>query len=121
MRAVAIATRPQTLYGIADSPAGLAAWILDHDAKSYELIARVFDGHPAGLTRDDVLDNITLSWLTNTAISSARLYWENKDRLLSAVNVSIPAAVSVSRGNLSSASELDGARVSQADLFQRGR
>ena len=70
--------RPQTLYGIADSPVGLAAWMLDHDARSYELIARVFDGQPEGLTRDDVLDNITLYWLTNTAISSARLYWENK-------------------------------------------
>ena len=71
-------SRPQTLYGIADSPVGLAAWILDHDARSLELIARVFDGQPEGLTRDDVLDNITLYWLTNTAISSARLYWENK-------------------------------------------
>ena len=70
--------RPQTLYGIADSPVGLAAYFLDHDARSYALIARVFDGQPEGLTRDDVLDNITLTWLTNTAISSARLYWENK-------------------------------------------
>ena len=70
--------RPQTLYGIADSPVGLAAYLLDHDARSYELISRVFDGQPEGLTRDDVLDNITLTWLTNTAISSARLYWENK-------------------------------------------
>jgi len=70
--------RPQTLCGIADSPVGLAAYLLDHDARSYELIARVFDGHLEGLTRDDVLDNITLTWLTNTAISSARLYWENK-------------------------------------------
>ena len=70
--------RPQTLYAIADSPIGLAAWMLDHDARSYELIARVFDGQPEGLTRDDILDNITLYWLTNTAVSSARLYWENK-------------------------------------------
>ena len=61
--------RPQTLYGIADSPVGLAAYFLDHDARSYELIARVFDGAAEGLTRDDVLDNITLTWLTNTAIS----------------------------------------------------
>ena len=74
--ALEMGTRPQTLYGIADSPVGLAAWILDHDTGSYELIARVFDGHAEGLTRDDVLDNITLYWLTNTAISSARLYWE---------------------------------------------
>jgi pimeloyl-ACP methyl ester carboxylesterase len=93
--AIAMATRPQTPYGIVDSPAGLAGWILDHDVKSYELIAVVFDGHPAGLTRDDVLDNITLYWLTNAAISSARLYWENEDRLLSAVNLSIPTAVTV--------------------------
>ena len=71
-----MALRPQTLYGIADSPVGLAAWILDHDARSYELIARVFDGEAEGLTRDDILDNITLYWLTNTAISSARLYWD---------------------------------------------
>ena len=70
--------RPQTLYAIADSPVGLAAWMLDHDARSYELIARVFDGEPEGLTRDDILDNVTLYWLTNTAVSSARLYWESK-------------------------------------------
>ena len=70
--------RPQTLYGIADSPVGLAAYFLDHDARSYELIARVFDGQSEGLTRDDVLDNITLTWLTNTAVSGGRLYWENK-------------------------------------------
>jgi pimeloyl-ACP methyl ester carboxylesterase len=68
--------RPQTLYAIADSPVGLAAWILDHDIQSYELMVRVFDGKSEGLTRDDILDNITLYWLTNTAISSARLYWE---------------------------------------------
>ena len=72
-----MALRPQTLYGIVDSPAGLAAWILDHDADSYALIARSFDGEPEGLTRDDILDNITFYWLTNTAISSARLYWEH--------------------------------------------
>jgi pimeloyl-ACP methyl ester carboxylesterase len=88
-------TRPQTLYGIADSPVGLAAWILDHDIRSYELIARVFDGRPEGLTRDDVLDNITLYWLTNTAISSARLYWENKLSFVTPKNVAIPVAVSV--------------------------
>jgi pimeloyl-ACP methyl ester carboxylesterase len=71
--------RPQTLYGLADSPVGLAAWILDHDIQSYELIARVFDGAQEGLTRDDILDNVTLYWLTNTAVSSARLYWENRN------------------------------------------
>jgi len=70
--------RPQTLYGIADSPVGLAAYFLDHDAWSYALISRVFSGEAAGLTRDDVLDNITITWLTNTAISGARLYWESK-------------------------------------------
>jgi pimeloyl-ACP methyl ester carboxylesterase len=68
--------RPQTLYGIADSPVGLAAYFLDHDARSYEMIARVFAGGTEGLTRDDVLDNITITWLTNTALSGARLYWE---------------------------------------------
>ena len=88
-------TRPQTLYGIADSPVGLAAWLLDHDTGSYELIARVFDGTSEGLTRDDILDNITLYWLTNTAISSARLYWENKLPFFTPKNVAIPVAVSV--------------------------
>src|SRR5437879_6292986 len=86
--------RPQTLYGIADSPVGLAAYFLDHDAWSYALISRVFSGEAAGLTRDDVLDNITLTWLTNTAISGARLYWENKFGFFSVKGVSIPAAVS---------------------------
>ena len=74
--AIEMTNRPQTLYGIADSPVGLAAWMLDHDIRSYELIARVFDGKAEGLTRDDILDNVTLYWLTNTAISSARLYWD---------------------------------------------
>jgi len=86
--------RPQTLCGIADSPVGLAAYLLDHDARSYELIARVFDGHLEGLTRDDVLDNITLTWLTNTAISSARLYWDNKLSFFNVKGVSIPVAMS---------------------------
>jgi len=69
--------RPQTLYGIADSPVGLAAYFLDHDARSYELITRVFEGKSEGLMRDDILDNITIAWLTNTALSGARLYWKN--------------------------------------------
>jgi len=86
---------PQTLYGIADSPVGLAAWIIDHDIRSYELIARVFDGQSEGLTRDDVLDNITHYWLTNTAVSSARLYWENKLSFVAPKNVAVPVAVSV--------------------------
>jgi pimeloyl-ACP methyl ester carboxylesterase len=86
--------RPQTLYGIADSPVGLAAYFLDHDAWSYALISRVFAGEAAGLTRDDVLDNITIAWLTNTAISAARLYWENKFSFFNVKGVSIPVAVS---------------------------
>jgi pimeloyl-ACP methyl ester carboxylesterase len=85
---------PQTLYGIADSPIGLAAYLLDHDAWSYELIARAFDGHPGGLSRDDVLDNITLTWLTNTGVSSGRLYWENKYSFFNVKGVSVPTAVS---------------------------
>jgi pimeloyl-ACP methyl ester carboxylesterase len=87
--------RPQTMYGLADSPVGLAAYLLDHDARSYALIARVFAGQPEGLTRDDILDNITLFWLTNTAISSARLYWENKFSYFNAKNVNVPVAASV--------------------------
>ena len=75
--AIEMNNRPQTLYGIVDSPVGLAAWMIDHDARSQEMIARVFDGKPEGLSQDDVLDNVTLYWLTNTAISSARLYWDN--------------------------------------------
>jgi pimeloyl-ACP methyl ester carboxylesterase len=86
--------RPQTLYGIADSPVGLAAYFLDHDAWSYALIARVFNGVSEGLTRDDVLDNITIAWLTNTALSGARLYWESKLPYFSVKGVSIPVAVS---------------------------
>ena len=84
--------RPQTLYGIADSPVGLAAYFLDHDARSYELISRVFEGQSEGLTRDDILDNITITWLTNTALSGARLYWENWGKVgyFNAKGVSIP-------------------------------
>jgi pimeloyl-ACP methyl ester carboxylesterase len=89
-----MAGRPQTLYGLVDSPAGLAAWILDHDARSLALMSRVFDGRSEGLTKDDVLDNITLCWFTNTAISSARLYWENKLAFFDVKNVTIPVAVS---------------------------
>ena len=85
--------RPQTLYGIADSPVGLAAYFLDHDARSYELIARVFAGGSAGLTRDDILDNITIAWLTTTGISGGRLYWENKLGFFNVKGVSVPVAV----------------------------
>ena len=88
--------RPQTLYALADSPVGLAGYFLDHDARSYEMISRVFAGEAAGLTRDDVLDNITITWLTNTAISGARLYWENRFASFFGVKgVSVPVAVSV--------------------------
>jgi len=90
--------RPQTLYAIADSPIGLAAWMIDHDARSQEMIARVFDGKAEGLTRDDVLDNITLYWLTNTAISSARLYWDTAQLggggFFDVRGIKIPVAVS---------------------------
>ena len=88
--------RPQTMYAIADSPVGLAAYFLDHDARSYALIARVFDGQSEGLTRDDILDNITFTWLTNTAVSGGRLYWEYWGKgYFNAKGVSIPVAVSV--------------------------
>jgi pimeloyl-ACP methyl ester carboxylesterase len=95
--AVEMLLHPQTLYGIADSPAGLAAWILDHDAESYLDITRAFvDGSPVGnLTRDEVLDNITMTWLTNTGVSSARLYHENAFGFFDAKGVSVPAAVTV--------------------------
>jgi pimeloyl-ACP methyl ester carboxylesterase len=98
--ALEMSNRPQTLYGLADSPIGLAAWMLDHDIRSYELIARVFDGKTEGLTRDDILDNVTLYWLTNTAVSSARLYWDttqvsNGAGFFDVRGVKIPVAVSV--------------------------
>jgi pimeloyl-ACP methyl ester carboxylesterase len=93
---VFMGSHPQTLYGIADSPVGVAAWMLDHDPLSMQLIARAFDGEPTGLTRDDVLDNATLFWLTNTTISAARLYWEGFAKTdLGPKNISIPVAVSV--------------------------
>jgi pimeloyl-ACP methyl ester carboxylesterase len=93
--ALQMGNHPQTLFGIADSPTGLAAWILDHDLRSYQLITRVFDGESEGLSRDDVLDNITFYWLTNTGVSSARLYWENKLSFVAPKNVAVPVAVSV--------------------------
>ncbi len=97
--ALEMGNRPQTLYGIEDSPIGLAAWMLDHDIRSYELITRVFDGQKEGLTEDDILDNITLYWVTKTAVSAARLYWEAfqgpKAGFFDVRNVKIPVAVSV--------------------------
>jgi pimeloyl-ACP methyl ester carboxylesterase len=92
--ALEMGNRPQTLYGIMDSPVGLAAWIIDHDIWTYRQIAGVFDGVAEGLTRDDILDNITLYWLTNTAVSSARLYWENKLAFFAPKVVKIPVVVS---------------------------
>jgi pimeloyl-ACP methyl ester carboxylesterase len=94
-----MSNRPQTLYGIADSPVGLAAWMLDHDIRSYGMISRAFDGKTEGLTRDDVLDNVTLYWVTNTAISSARLYWDTTQistggGFFDVRGVTIPVAVS---------------------------
>ncbi len=88
-----MANRPQTLYGIGDSPVGMAAWMLDHDALSMALMSRVFDGQREGLTRDDILDNVTLYWLTNTTVSSARLYWESKLAFFAPKNVPVPTAV----------------------------
>jgi len=105
--AALMGTRPQTLYGVADSPVGLAAWLLDHGdgwgqpaaPVTSAVLGHTSHGHPAGdLTRDDVLDNITLYWLTGTAVSSARLYWENKLGLYNDADVSVPAAVSVFPG-----------------------
>ena len=89
-----MANRPQTLYGIGDSPVGMAAWMLDHDARSLALMSRVFDEQHEGLTRDDILDNATLYWLTNTTISSARLYWESKLAFFAPKHLAIPVAVS---------------------------
>jgi pimeloyl-ACP methyl ester carboxylesterase len=87
---------PQTLYGIADSPVGVAAWLIDHDPASMRLIARAFDGESTGLTRDDVLDNATLFWLTNTVVSAARLYWEGFAKTdLGPKNITIPVALSI--------------------------
>jgi pimeloyl-ACP methyl ester carboxylesterase len=100
-------TRPQTLYGLADSPVGLAAWLFDHGdgygqpaaAVTSAVLGRAISGHPAGaLTRDDVLDDFTLYWLTNTAVSAARFYWESHINLYNAADVSIPSAVSVFPG-----------------------
>ncbi|EJC80227.1 putative hydrolase or acyltransferase of alpha/beta superfamily [Rhizobium leguminosarum bv. trifolii WSM2297] len=96
--AIEMNNRPQTLYGIVDSPIGLASWMLDHDIRSYRMIARSIDGEKEGLTPDDVLDNITLYWLTNTAISSARLYWDNAHHpsggFFDPRGIKIPVAVS---------------------------
>jgi pimeloyl-ACP methyl ester carboxylesterase len=94
--ALEMGNRPQTLYGLADSPVALAAWMLDHDALSLEDIASAFDGNPAGnLTRDEVLDNVTMTWLTNTGVSSGRIYWENTLAFFDVKGATVPTAVSV--------------------------
>ena len=98
--AVEMTNRPQTLYGLSDSPIGLASWMLDHDKDSYEMIAPAFFGHPGGLSRDDVLDNVTLYWLTNSGISSARLYWENKLDFFDIKGITLPVGVSAFRYEL---------------------
>ena len=120
--AIEMGNRPQTLYGIADSPIGLAAWMIDLAAGSYELIARTFNGQPSGLTRDDVLDNITLYWLTNTAISSARIYWENKFGFFAPKGIAIPVAVSAFPDEgLYDPAELGGKSLPQAHSLQQAR
>ena len=102
-----MSTRPQTLYGLADSPVALAAWMMDHGdgyaqpaaAITSAVLGRTVNGHPAGdLTRDDVLDDVTLYWVTNTGVSAGRIYWENKINLYAAADVPIPAAITVFPG-----------------------
>jgi pimeloyl-ACP methyl ester carboxylesterase len=92
--ATEMGARPQTLYGLDDSPIALAAWMIDHDPQSQKLINRVFDGASEGLSRDDILDNITLYWLTGTGLSSGRLFWESKLAFFAPKGVTIPVAVS---------------------------
>jgi pimeloyl-ACP methyl ester carboxylesterase len=105
--ALEMGTRPQTLYGLADSPVALASWLVDHGdgyaqpaaSITSAVLGRTVNGHSAGdLTRDDVLDDITLYWLTNTGVSAGRIYWENKINLYVAANVPIPAAITVFPG-----------------------
>lgn len=115
-----MSAKPQTLYALADSPIGLAAWMLDHDIRSYELIARVFDDVPEGLSKDDVLDNVTLYWLTNTAVSSARLYWESKLAFFAPKGVPLPAAVSAYPDEIYTAPE-SWTRAAYPKLIHYGR
>ena len=117
-------TRPQTLFALADSPLGLATWMLDHDARSEEQFSQaIVEGHPYGaITRDDILDNITLYWLTNTGVSSGRLYWENKFSFFGVKNISIPVAVSVFPGERYQAPRSWAEKAYQrAHLLQRAR
>jgi pimeloyl-ACP methyl ester carboxylesterase len=92
--AVEMGSRPQTMYGLDDSPVGLAAWIIDHDIDSYKMISRIFEGAEEGLSRDDICDNITLYWLTRTGVSSSRLYWENKLPFFAPLGQTVPVVVS---------------------------
>jgi pimeloyl-ACP methyl ester carboxylesterase len=92
--ATEMAKRPQTLYALEDSPVGLAAWMFDHDQRSMEMITRVFDGGQEGLSKEDLVDNVALYWLTRTAVSSARLYWESKLAFFAPKGIKIPVAVS---------------------------
>ena len=123
-------TRPQTLYGLADSPIGLAAWLLDHGdgwgqpaaPVTSAVLGHTSHGHPAGdLTRDDILDNITLYGLTNTAVSSARLYWENKLSLYNAADVPVPAPCAPSLARTTRPPALDAAGLPQPHLLQQAR
>jgi len=123
--AIEMNNRPQTLYALADSPVGLAGWMLDHDIRSYRMIARSFDGKTEGLTRDDVLDNITLYWVTNTAISSARLYWDTAHKLppggfFDVRGIQIPVAVSAFADEIYQAPE-SWARKAYPKLIHYGR
>ena len=109
--------RSQTLYGLADLPVALAAWIIDHDIWTYRQITRVFDGEQLGLTKDDIVDNITLYWLTNTGVSSARLYWENKNAFFAPKGVSPDGGQRLPRRDLPDSEEVGGKGLSQAALL----
>jgi pimeloyl-ACP methyl ester carboxylesterase len=95
-----MATHPHSLYGIADSPIGLASWLIDHDLWSHQLVARAVEGRREGITRDDILANVTLTWLTHTALSSAGLYRENQLPFFTPMGVKVPVAVSAFPGEI---------------------
>jgi pimeloyl-ACP methyl ester carboxylesterase len=118
--AAEMGNRPQTLYGVVDSPVGLAAWMLDHDEKSYQLIARAFAGDPGGLSRDDVLDNATHYWLTSSGVSSARLYWESKLGFFDIKGVELPVGITVFPDELYPAPE-SWAKEAYPNLVHYGR
>ena len=111
--------RPQTLYGIEDSPIGLAAWMLDHDEASYQLIARAFAGDPGGLSRDDVLDNVTHYWLTKSGISASRLYWESKLGFFDIKGIELPVGITVFPDELYPAPE-SWAKAAYSNLIHYG-